>query len=189
MSNMSNIELTPDAQRRARVREAALDVFARYGFRRTSMADLATAAGMSRPALYLLHPNKAAVFADLAGAMLEASFAAAVAAWPPGTPVSDGLAAALLAKDLGLFRLLAASPHGAEILSEGTALTMDLHADIEARFRALLIERLSAAGAGDAPSLARMVTKAADGLKHAGGSEADYVADINRLAALVARSA
>jgi hypothetical protein len=125
------------------------------------------------------------VFADLAGTMLEASLADAIAAWPPGIDVATGLAAALLAKDLGLFRLLAASPHGAEILSEGTAMTMELHASVEARFRALLVNRLVAAGITDAPALARMIAKAADGIKHAGGSEADYVADITRLAALV----
>ena len=41
---------------------AAADVFLRYGFTRTTMGDIAQHAGMSRPALYLLFPDKDAVF-------------------------------------------------------------------------------------------------------------------------------
>jgi AcrR family transcriptional regulator len=41
---------------------AAYDVFFRYGFARTTMGDLAKAAGMSRPALYLVYPGKEEVF-------------------------------------------------------------------------------------------------------------------------------
>lgn len=41
---------------------AAESVFVRYGFARTTMADIAKAAGMSRPALYLQFPDKDAIF-------------------------------------------------------------------------------------------------------------------------------
>ncbi|WP_193227878.1 TetR/AcrR family transcriptional regulator [Aureimonas psammosilenae] len=42
--------------------EAATGVFARYGFARVTMADLAKAVGISRTALYPLFANKAEVF-------------------------------------------------------------------------------------------------------------------------------
>jgi AcrR family transcriptional regulator len=42
---------------------AAADVFLRYGYARTTMGDIAKAAGMSRPALYLLFPGKEQLFA------------------------------------------------------------------------------------------------------------------------------
>lgn len=42
---------------------AAGEVFLRYGYARTTMGDIAHAAGMSRPALYLLFPGKEQVFA------------------------------------------------------------------------------------------------------------------------------
>ncbi|NTE48077.1 TetR/AcrR family transcriptional regulator [Rhizobium pusense] len=42
---------------------AAEDVFVRYGFARTTMGDIARAAGISRPALYLLFPDKETIFA------------------------------------------------------------------------------------------------------------------------------
>jgi AcrR family transcriptional regulator len=48
--------------KKAKVLEAAQSVFFRYGFRRTTMGDLASAAGVSRPALYLLYCNKEQVF-------------------------------------------------------------------------------------------------------------------------------
>ena len=51
------------AAKRQRVADAALNVFQRYGFARTTMADIADAAGISRPALYLLFPNKEEIFA------------------------------------------------------------------------------------------------------------------------------
>jgi AcrR family transcriptional regulator len=51
------------AAKRQRAADAALNVFQRYGFARTTMADIAEAVGMSRPALYLLFPNKEEIFA------------------------------------------------------------------------------------------------------------------------------
>ncbi|RDK11301.1 TetR/AcrR family transcriptional regulator [Cupriavidus lacunae] len=42
--------------------QAAYGVFFRYGFARTTMGDLAKAAGMSRPALYLVYCGKEEVF-------------------------------------------------------------------------------------------------------------------------------
>lgn len=42
--------------------EAATSVFLRYGFKRTTMGDLAQAAGLSRPALYLRFCNKERLF-------------------------------------------------------------------------------------------------------------------------------
>ncbi|OPY96158.1 TetR family transcriptional regulator [Bradyrhizobium sacchari] len=50
---------------------AATEVFSRYGYARTTMGDIASAAGMSRPALYLLFSDKDAVFAAVIRAMDE----------------------------------------------------------------------------------------------------------------------
>ena len=49
-------------ERREGVITAAAAVFLRYGYARTTMADLATAAGLSRPTLYLLFPDKDEIF-------------------------------------------------------------------------------------------------------------------------------
>ena len=57
--------MSPEEKREA-VFEAASEVFSRYGFRRTSMNDIAEAAGISRPALYLMFDNKEDLFRQLA---------------------------------------------------------------------------------------------------------------------------
>jgi len=61
--------------RRDAVVAAATDVFLRYGYARTTMADLAGAAQLSRPALYILFADKdeifAAVIRRLNGQMLD----------------------------------------------------------------------------------------------------------------------
>lgn len=48
--------------RRAGILEAATGVFVRFGFKKTSMDDVARAAGLSRQGLYLHFPNKADLF-------------------------------------------------------------------------------------------------------------------------------
>lgn len=181
--------MSNDGDRRCRVVAAALTAFSRFGYRRTAMADIAAAAGLSRPSLYLVFPNKPAVFRALAETLLADAMAAAEAAWPATMAPAEGLAAAILAKDLGIHRLLAATPHAAEILAEAETLAGDLHKATAARFITLVTTRLAAAGDREAAATARLVTNAADGLKHAGLDEATYVADVRRLAALVARAA
>lgn len=50
------------SEKEPRILDAAREVFFRYGYARTTMADVAQAAGMSRPALYLVFPGKAELF-------------------------------------------------------------------------------------------------------------------------------
>jgi AcrR family transcriptional regulator len=182
----SDLSTTPDGERRARIVEGAMQAFVRFGYRRATMADIAAAAGISRPLLYTVFPGKAAVFRALAEMLLADAADASEAAWPAGAPLAAGLAAAILAKDLAIHRLLAQTPHAAEILAETVALTDDLHQASAARFRALTEARLRAAGDPAAADTARMIANAADGLKHAGVNEATYIADVERMARLVA---
>jgi AcrR family transcriptional regulator len=58
--------------RRAHIVEAATSVFLRYGFGRTTMADIAQASGLSRPTLYLTFQDKESVFRAVIEAMIEA---------------------------------------------------------------------------------------------------------------------
>src|SRR5262245_65781694 len=51
---------------RERIHHAAFILFCRYGFKRTSMEDIAAEAGLSRAALYLQFRNKEDIFCDLA---------------------------------------------------------------------------------------------------------------------------
>lgn len=67
-------------ERIAEILGAAIPVFAAQGFRGTSMADLATAAGMSRPALYQYFENRADLFRAAFEVVLQDSADAALAA-------------------------------------------------------------------------------------------------------------
>src|ERR1022692_4512803 len=71
---------TPDARaidrgRRELVLAAALDTFARYGYRKTSMEDVARSAAISRPGLYLLFGSKQELFSAAVTQALDRSLA------------------------------------------------------------------------------------------------------------------
>jgi TetR/AcrR family transcriptional regulator of autoinduction and epiphytic fitness len=59
---MQSMPSTADRTRQERVLAAALEVFGRYGFRKTSMDEVALAAGISRQGLYLYFASKEALF-------------------------------------------------------------------------------------------------------------------------------
>lgn len=174
--------------RRDAVLDAALGVFSAYGYRRTTMADLAHAAGVSRPALYLFYANKEALFRALASRLLSRQLAAAIAALDDVGPPGRVLERAILARDLEVFRLFAASPHGNEIAAEGNARIADLHSDAEAGFASVLSRWLKSKGATKAAATARMIGAAAHGIKQMAADEADYLALIRQLAAVVTAS-
>jgi len=62
--------------RRAAILEAAMRVFLRYGFKKTSMDDLARAAGLSRQGLYLHYRTKEELFRAAVAAQTESLRAA-----------------------------------------------------------------------------------------------------------------
>lgn len=67
MSAMSD----PASVRRSHIVRAATPVFLRYGFGRTTMADIAQASGLTRPTLYLTFPDKESAFQAVVEAMIE----------------------------------------------------------------------------------------------------------------------
>ena len=76
---MSDADTPEDPQhdpKRDAVLAAAVEVFGRYGFQKTSMEAVAKAAGISRPGLYLLFPNKEQLYrATMQGVMERAQHA------------------------------------------------------------------------------------------------------------------
>ncbi|MGH1413200.1 MAG: TetR/AcrR family transcriptional regulator [Pelagimonas sp.] len=112
---------TDDARVRA-ILTAALKTFAQYGYRKTSMEDLARAAGMSRPALYQHFRNKEDVACNLVrGYFSETVGKVRAALSEPGSP-EQVLERAFRAKLDGMDELLK-SPHGEELLALGHAVS------------------------------------------------------------------
>jgi AcrR family transcriptional regulator len=77
---ISGPEIEPADVRQLAVLDAAVGVFARYGFRKTSMEEVARAAGVSRQGLYLQFANKEELFRRALEHSLSNQLNAAVAA-------------------------------------------------------------------------------------------------------------
>ena len=180
----------------SRLLDAALTLFSRHGFQRTSMADIALEAGLARATLYARFKDKRAVIEALATSLVETALAAAEAAWVEGNPLAANIEATLIAKDLPLYRLLHASPHGAALLAFDADLTRDHARRLDAGFAALLTRRAegeAARGAdlsayGGAAGFGLFVAAAGPGLKHETRTEADYLAAVRTLATVLARA-
>jgi AcrR family transcriptional regulator len=165
---------------------AALAVFARYGFKRVSMEDIALEAGISRPALYLVYPNKGAIFTGLARAMAARACNMADGAWPIDKAFASGLAEAALALNLDAWRLVKGSPHGGELMSDNSAVVSEITAEVDRHFIALIQERLLANN--QQAGLAQMIAASLHGIKDKAKSEADLVASTQAFAKMVAAS-
>ncbi len=176
--------------RPTRILDAALRVFSRYGYRRTAMDDIAREAGLSRPALYQHFRNKEDVFASLARLVKQRTMADMAAAWASASGVETALRAAAEAKELALYRLLHATPHGGDLLEADEGLAADLGRAMQQEAEALIAAGLAAYGRapGDAAALARLFVRAAAGAKHAAEDEAALARDLAGLARVFAQA-
>lgn len=105
--------------------DAAADVFTRYGFRRTSMNDIAQAAGISRPALYLMFENKEDLFRQLATQRQNLAIDAASEALASSGSFAERFLSAILIYEKVYYEPVAQSPHGAEFLDVNMSVAAD----------------------------------------------------------------
>lgn len=132
-----------DGKREA-ILAAALELFGRYGFRRTSIDDIARQAGVAKGTVYLYVENKEALFRSLARTMLDGVLAnARAAAEARGGPVAERLTAVLDAKFGFFHELLHRSPHASELLTSSSRLCADIFADGDGAYLALLTKAVS----------------------------------------------
>jgi AcrR family transcriptional regulator len=127
---------------RDRILDSAFALFGRYGFKRTSMEDIASEAGLSRAALYLQFRNKEEIFRNLANGLHEQCLSRAQAALAGHGPLAERLQAAVEAKTVPMIEIAANSPHGAELMDERNRLCGDLASDSERGFVSMLTEAL-----------------------------------------------
>lgn len=119
-------EVTPKEQKRAKIFDAAADVFAQYGFRRTAMNDIAEAAGVSRPSLYLVFENKESLFRELAAFRQTQAIDQAVLVLSADAALADRVIGAILAYEKEYYEPVAQSPHGAELMDINQSIAGDL---------------------------------------------------------------
>ncbi len=137
--------LNRDDAKKATVFETASTVFSQYGFRRTTMNDIAEAAGISRPALYLLFENKEHLFIELVTFRFEEAIAAATASLEKEGAIQERFGQAILDFERIFYEPIADSPHGAELMDTNLNLKNDkMMAGIEKLF-SMLTEALKQA--------------------------------------------
>ncbi|KFB08749.1 TetR/AcrR family transcriptional regulator [Nitratireductor basaltis] len=112
--------------KRLRIVEGALRTFLTYGFARTTMDDIAQAAGLSRPALYLEFRNKADIFRAVGQDLLEQSSAKAKEALRGSGSLRERILAALDAAVFDLMDEINASPHGVELVDMENRIASDI---------------------------------------------------------------
>ncbi len=172
---------------------ASLGVFGRYGFKRTSMEDIAREAGISRAALYLSFENKSAIFSALALAMGDQACLAAEAAWPSHIGFQDGLIAAACALHVPIWQLVKDMPHGRELVEADVDVVGDVVVDMNNRLAVLVVARSAdfacSASNGDHEAFADMVVAALHGLKSSATSAQGLVASIEVFARVIGQGA
>ena len=194
---MQGKPINPDDPKVTAILLAAFDAFRMYGYRRTSMEDIARGAGMSRAALYLHFKNKEEIFRSMVGAYYAQAAAAARAALAEPGSAAERLQAAFEAQTGEAYRQMLESPHGEELMDTKHATAGDAAAEGEAALAAVYakwLEREAAAGRitlapfdGDAAETARTMLAAVCGLKTDNPAYADYCRGRDRLAAMFGR--
>ena len=172
MSIMDDKDRDPKA---AVILEAALQTFFQYGVKRATMDDIARAAGMSRPALYLVYKNKTDIFRACVRAMLDdlgRKLATIVA--QPGS-AEDRIVAVTRAGIVDPHAFVGASQHAEELFASKSDVAADLFRDwmalIESVIATILrqeagMKRLDLDAAGtSAEEIAALITDGAEGLK------------------------
>lgn len=129
--------------RRAAIRDAAVEQFFARGYAATSMANIAQAAGVSRPAVYQYFSDKEDVFASAFSAIFEQRSEAALAAYDAAADAGSALDAMLQRHDGDLWEMAEASPHYDEIAAAKTeTVAAAISAELD-RFWAEVADRLA----------------------------------------------
>ncbi|MBL4617602.1 MAG: TetR/AcrR family transcriptional regulator [Robiginitomaculum sp.] len=124
--------------KKSNIIDAAFSCFTSYGFKRTNMADIAKAAGMSRPALYLLFENKRDIGRAMVRKLKDASLYEAKTALQTEQPIAERLATAFHARETAFLEIIEDSAHGRELFDTGMELAEDIIQDGKAEFSKVL---------------------------------------------------
>lgn len=127
-------------RKRARIMEAALKLALAYGYSRTTMDDIARAAEMSRPALYLLFRNKTEIYREIASLTMRGCIETTRRALMAGGSFCEKLERAINEAMFECLRPFTESPHGVELLDLKNSLAADLVENFRCETCALFAE-------------------------------------------------
>jgi AcrR family transcriptional regulator len=124
--------------KKSRILAAARSVFLSYGFKRVNMNDIAEAAGVSRPALYVLFKNKEEIFIAAYQRWVDETIAQVEAAMAKTASPKDKMARAFEIWAVGPFELTTASPAAQELVDCNFAFAQAAREHGDATFEATI---------------------------------------------------
>ena len=136
---------SPKEAKREVVFETAADVFAQYGFRRTAMNDIAKAAGISRPALYLMFENKEDLFRGVVLFRQSQGIDKAISILAGTGSIAERFNTSIIAFEKVFYEPVAQSPHGAELMDASISIAADLMEEGQDRLERSLARALEEA--------------------------------------------
>ena len=170
--------------KRAAILDAAMKLFSQYGYRRTSIDDIAREAEIAKGTVYLSFKSKEEIFRALCESLIEYADSAVKLARATSGPIDQRLIAVLEAKFGFFFETVYRSAHAAELMDSKNRLSEDLFAQSGRRYMKVLREMIEeATRAGelelsrmelDADDLAQMLVAAAHGIEQNATSPARY---------------
>jgi AcrR family transcriptional regulator len=166
--------------KKSRILSAARSVFLTYGFKRVNMNDIAEAAGVSRPALYVLFKNKEEIFIEAYLRWVDEKIAQVEAAMAQTALPRDKMARAFEIWSVGPFELTMASPAAQELLDSNFAFAQAARKQGDATFEATIMpvvanlsETLPAATRIAPGQIAHVLVSAVRGFKQAAATPDD----------------
>lgn len=166
--------------KKSQILQAAIEVFGTYGYKKTSMQDIADALDISRPALYQYYKNKEAVFLGLVQRTLNLGEQAAIQGFSYSKDNFECLLHGIKNMEQVLFGPIFLKPNGKELLTLSKKLAPELMTSFEMQLFNKIVCVLEKAVAEQEITLQRLnvsVTDAAkvilqsvDGIKNASES-------------------
>lgn len=152
--------------KRGAILDAARALFARYGYKRTSIDDVAREAGIAKGTVYLYFASKEALYRALSEDLARQALDDAARALADPNRAS-ALTGALQAKYGRFFRLVRMSPHAGELLDSKNKLSADVFEGFDRAYRAALLPLMGeiARPPLDGPRLLALVLSAASGIE------------------------
>ncbi len=160
-------------ERRAEVLDAALRTFARFGYRKTSMGDIADEARISRQGLYFLFASKSSLFREAAERGVELDLSAAeealtTAVWPLSERILDAF-------DAWAGRYIGPMHDTTALIDNNPDLLGPTARAGPARFEAALTATVEeSALSGEASAAARTLISLSIGIKHQAADRDEY---------------
>ena len=163
-----------------RVLTAARELFLRYGYKRVSMADIAEAVGISRPALYNIFKNKEDIFSGVFLRWVDETILEIENGISELSTSEDKLKYAFELWTVRPFDIVNTSPEAKELIECTFGFARSTQREGYARFEATLVPILATLagkrttkGAMDSETIAHILTSAALGFKQTATTKSD----------------